>query len=1302
MASKSYAIERLKGRENFDTWKRTAQAYLTINGYWTCLKSEITSATEDNIKEKHEKALSELYLMIEPAIYPYIEGCDSLKKAWEALTSAFADNGTCRKVFILQQWTSTKYNDCSSMEHYVNTMTSLWSKVKSVGFQIDEEVAASLLLAGLPNQYQPLIFGLENTKEKLTMDLIKNILLQGALNNDDASGSALFVKGKKHFKNKKPIKCYNCGGPHYAKKCNKKKNQSKKTGEASANFCNEEAVLYSAFFAESSVNWYFDSGATAHMSNKNDNLMNQRDPIKKEITVANNDKISVNCAGDISQTVEIGDGTNELLIKNVQYVPKLCVNLLSVSQMVKKGNTVVFNENGCYVYNKDEKIIATGTLENDLFRLNTSSSTGTSDSSSNAAFSAVNDRDLNLWHRRLGHMSVSNLHFLKNSSKAKLNCAVCAEGKHSRASFPSSGSRADDLLGVIHSDVCGPMSTNSLGGNKYYVSFIDDYSRMTTVFLIKNKAQVFDRFESYRNLVENQLNRKIKILRTDNGTEYCNRKFKEVCDKNGIIHQKSCPHTPQQNGLAERYNRTIVEKARCMIFDAKLSRGFWGEAVLTAVKIMNSTMNTAIKRTPIEVWTGKPVDLSFFRIFGCKAMAKVPDALRKKFDKKSMECIFVGYAENQKGYRLLQKSTNKLIISRDVVFFEDQMAGQNTSNDDSMMTVSHGDDLREEQPNNSSPDLYDVSIETSVQNLSDGTFSEANETMLNSTANGVNNISNMDDTVASTIDDHQRDPDFRARVSVDPNERMNTRSISRFFNPFGGYTNFAFCTIADALESSEKNEWRSAMDEEIQSHTSNHTWDLVDLPANRRAIKSKWVFKRKTDALGNIIRYKARLVVKGCSQKEGVDYNEIYAPVVRYASIRFLVSLAAQYELDIYQMDAITAFLQGELSEEIYMKQPDFYNDGTEKVCLLRKSIYGLKQASRVWNLKLRGVLIEAGYKSSQMDPCIFFKLDGHGMIFIAIYVDDVLYFTNSAELKANLQHILTSKFKMKDMGVAEFCVGLRITRDKARGIIYLDQQKYIGEVLERFNMTNCKSIDTPCDANQRLKRGETGDAEYNADSIPYQQAVGSLMYLVQGTRPDLAFSVNNVCRFNTCYTREHWVAVKRIMRYLHGTANLRLAFTKNESHKILGYSDADWGADVIDRRSVTGYVFIRSGAAISWASKKQPTVALSTAEAEYMALSACTQEAFWLKQLEDEIFEQNNAMNLMCDNQSAICIAENVGYSSRSKHIDLRHHFVREKIADGICAVHYVNTDKNIADAMTKALNKQKFAPFAKSFGLA
>lgn len=922
-----------------------------------------------------------------------------------------------------------------------------------------------------------------------------------------------------------------------------------------------------------------------------------------------------------------------------------------------------------------------------------------------AALSATNDNNLNLWHRRLGHMAVTNMHFMKNASNLKLNCEVCAEGKHSRSSFPVNGSRASELLEVVHSDVCGPMSTLSLGGNKYYVSFIDDYSRMTKVYMIKNKSQVYDCFVKFKTLVENQLNRKIKRIRSDNGGEYCNAKFQRLCDESGIIHQKSCPHTPQQNGLAERYNRTIIERARCMLFDSKLPRVYWAEAVLTAVVIMNSTVNSAIKRIPEEIWTGQTVDLSLFRIFGCKAMAKIPDGLRKKFDKKSTDCIFFGYAENQKGYRLIERASKKLIVCRDVIFFENEFLSNKSSNKmPFLMEITDDDEndkLREEERNSNLSSLGVTNDPVDSVDLSAGSTNDSSigndldATVMHDTS------SELDDIIVSTVGDHDADPSFSARVNVNPGDRPSTRSIGSIFNPFGMLqSNFALCSVSDALHGSERKNWKMAMDDEMKSMEENHTWDLVSLPSGRKALKNMWVLRKKTDENGNLEKYKARLVIKGCSQREGIDYDEVYSPVVRYASIRYLISVAVQFDMEIHQMDAVTAFLQGELEDEIYMQQPEYFDDGSGKVCLLRKSIYGLKQASRIWNIKFSNVLTTAGYVRSTLDPCVYFKFVGKRKILISIYVDDVLIFFNCAGLRDELRNNLTSNFKMKDLGLAKYCVGLRITRDRKNNVIYVDQTKYIEELLDKFEMTNCNPIDTPSDANQRLVKEEPS-GDFDPVNIPYQQMVGCILYLTQGTRPDIAFAVNNVSRYNNCYTKTHWMAVKRIIRYLKGTKDLRLMFKKNAKDYVFGYCDADWASDVNDRKSCTGYVFLRSGGAISWNSKRQPTVALSTTEAEYMALSAATQESMWLKQFEDEIFGSDRTMNIFCDNQSAINLANNNGYSARCKHIDIRHHYVRQKVSDKSCVIHYINTDENAADALTKSLHKQKFQHCRNMFGL-
>lgn len=573
--------------------------------------------------------------------------------------------------------------------------------------------------------------------------------------------------------------------------------------------------------------------------------------------------------------------------------------------------------------------------------------------------------------------------------------------------------------------------------------------------------------------------------------------------------------------------------------------------------------------------------------------------------------------ENQKGYRLIQKSTHKLIISRDVIFFENRMANRGESSNHQLLQIEiRPNELREDESNgnSSSADIYDSSIELNVTNQTNNTFTDAidnnsgvhNSTMVNATAE-----TDFDDTVASTADDRVRDPDYRARITTDDTEPAVTRGLSRFLsNPFGG---FSFFSVTDALSGPEKADWHAAMNEELKSLEENRTWDLVTLPEGKRALNCKWVLRKKTDEKGNLEKFKARLVIKGCAQREGIDFDEVYSPVVRYVSIRYLISIAVQFDMHIFQMDAVTAFLQGDLSDEIYMRQPEHFHDNTPRVCKLRKSIYGLKQASRIWNKKFSDVLTKAGYARSTMDPCVYFKFVGDRMIFISIYVDDVLIFTNCMNLKLELQNILTSNFKMKDLGTAKFCVGLHITRDKSNNTIYLDQTKYIEEMLDKFGMTDCNPIDTPCDANQRLVKEER-TSDFDPSTVPYQQAIGCILYLTQGTRPDIAFAINNLSRYNNCFTKTHWMAVKRVLRYLKGTKNLRLAFRKDENDYMIGYCDADWATDMDERRSCTGYIFLRSSGAISWNSKRQPTVALSTAEAEYMSLSSATQEGMWLK----------------------------------------------------------------------------------------
>lgn len=507
-----------------------------------------------------------------------------------------------------------------------------------------------------------------------------------------------------------------------------------------------------------------------------------------------------------------------------------------------------------------------------------------------------------------------------------------------------------------------------------------------------------------------------------------------------------------------------------------------------------------------------------------------------------------------------------------------------------------------------------------------------------------------------------------------------------------------------AMRRPDHQQWMAAMREEIEALHENETWVLTDLPKGRKAIKNKWVYKTKRGPDGAVERLKARLVVKGCSQRFGIDFDEVYSPVVRYSTIRYLMSLAAQHNLDIDQMDAITAFLQGKLTDEvIFMEQPEGFVQDSTKVCRLKRALYGLKQSSRVWNLQLDQALREFGLVRSSLDPCLYFKIDDEKMIFVTIYVDDFLLFTNDSEMKKKLKTYLNSRFKMKDLGEAKLCLGLRITRDRTKGKIWIDQQQYILDVLNRFNMANCNSVSTPADPGVKLDQAmcpSNQEEIQSMQSIPYKEAVGSLTYIAQATRPDISFAVNMVSKFSSNPGRRHWEAVKRIIRYLKGTSDNRLEYSVTGNPQLTGYTDADWGGDEENRRSTSGYVFSKMGGAISWNCKRQEVVALSTCEAEYIALSRTTQEALWWQQMLKQVYGDIQ-VPILCDNQSAICVARNQGYNPRTKHISIRYHFVREALDRGDISLDYVSTKQQPADGFTKPLTRQNHEAFKKLLGI-
>jgi Reverse transcriptase (RNA-dependent DNA polymerase) len=506
-------------------------------------------------------------------------------------------------------------------------------------------------------------------------------------------------------------------------------------------------------------------------------------------------------------------------------------------------------------------------------------------------------------------------------------------------------------------------------------------------------------------------------------------------------------------------------------------------------------------------------------------------------------------------------------------------------------------------------------------------------------------------------------------------------------------------TLEQAKRSHAWPSWEKAIQEEYDSLVENGTWVEQDCPSNRESLTGKWVFKIKRGAHGEILRYKARWVVRGFEQQYGLDYNETFASVVKPMSYKAIFAIAAAYDWEIEQMDVKTAFLYGEIEEDIWIELPT--GCGVSGTAKLKKALYGLKQAPRVWYNTLATFLSSLGFKALDADSSVFCR-DG---TIIAIYVDDLLIAGASMPDINKVKDSLKQRFKMSDLGACHFYLGMEVVRNRPHRTLKLSQTAYLEKVLRDFNMANCNNkVTTPMETSSRLMPAEPG---YQADPVfrkNYQSAVGSLMYAMLGTRPDLAYAVSVISRFSANPTDAHWSAVKRIFRYIASTLGMCLVY-RGEIQPLEGYTDSDWAGDQDTRRSTSGYVFSLGSAAISWSSKRQPTVALSTCEAEYVGQKNAAKEAIWLqrflKQIDPSQDPGLSATIIYGDNQGAIALAKNASYHGRTKHFDTDIHFIRECIADGRVDLRYIPTTHQVADGLTKPLCRDKFEAFRQAVGV-
>lgn len=1288
------------------------------------------------------------------------------KQVFENLDAIYARKGLTCEYSLRQRLSELKFKGDSALIEHFTEFDILVNELAAAGAVFSEREKIINLFMSLPSSYDAVMTALKINGHIQTLAYVKTELLDHEIKlkreNRDTSKKVLnaaqeevsfktenfrphnqkkLIKNrqsntpyrknqhKKPFFNQKKegfiIKCHHCGRKgHKRADCfyykKSMKHSEGKGHQGAAHTAVEEAKTeagftfmagnYSPSGSNEQIHFLLDSGASDHLINRADlfsECMDLQPPTK--ISVA---KQGVFIAATKRGTIQVESNLGiKGALENVLYCPEVPHNLLSVRKMQEAGMSIIFDNEGVQIL-KDGKVIMMGKNMHNLttidFKIIRSEII---DSQANSAF--IND--YNLWHQRLGHIGKEKFLelklkklFLDSDQIDKITfdnnlCEACINGKQARKTFEKKKDKEHIIrpLFIVHTDVCGPITPSTIDHKNYFVFFIDEFTHYCITYLISHKSDVFSVFKDFVGKSEAHFNLKIVNLYCDNGREYLSNEMKQFCVNKGISYHLTVPRTPQLNGLAERMVRTMTEKARTMLSGAKLSKVFWGEAVLTATYLINRTPTKALKqnKTPFELWHNKRPTLKFLKVFGSTAYVH-NKTMKTKFDEKSWKGILVGYEPN--GYKVYDAKAEKFVTVRDVIFDEKNYVT-------SRPQIKFNDENNETDAS----DVESKSVEKPCEKIKKArkeliSTDETDKMSVNSESDSENLIENSkgqyknkpaqieSNTQNKNINEPRRSERFKEKSRVSYDEIYDDYLMCAHLAVFDIPTSFDNVKYRD-----DRYKWEQAINEEINSLIANKTWILVEKPKDKNIVDCKWVFTIKNDEFGNPLRYKARLVARGFSQEYLVDYSETFAPVARISSFRFIIAFANQNNLLIHHMDVKSAYLNGELKEEIYMKVPEGVKCNKNQVCKLIKALYGLKQAAKCWFETFEKKLIDIGFRSSSVDRCIYILDKGieSENIYVVLYVDDLVIVTARIEIMNSFKNYLKKTFFMSDLNEIKLFLGIKIERNNNE--IVLHQSGYIKTVLEKFNMQDCNPACTPL-PNKLNFEALNSDEKYNA---PCRNVIGCLMYIMVCTRPDLCFAVNLLSRYSNKENRELWQNLKRVLRYLKGSIDIKLTYKKCDYNVILsGYVDSDWGGDdLTDRKSTTGYLFkLYNKCTICWNTRKQASVAVSSTEAEYMALFEAVKEAKWLKSLATSI-NINNVEPIIIyeDNNGCISIANNPTSHKRSKHIDIKYHFSREQVERGLIKLIHMPTGCQTADILTKPLPIVKFSEHRAGLGL-
>lgn len=1139
-------IDKLNGN-NYRTWMFNMRMALVQQELWKHVTGEAVRTVDDEdeaerFDRKEEKALAAL--SVEPEQQGHIIDCQTASDAWEVLKRVFEPKSRPRILQLKKQMVSIQLEPEESMTSYFDRIKTCSDSLREAGCKIKDEDLAYTMLSGLTDSYEGIVMTLANLDDdKFKSSEVRGILLneyeRRVVKGTSGSGGqkeAYYQTKKASYQateyKKEERKCFKCGKHgHIARNCkmsNTKKNYRNNLHKHKDNFLLEVNNTQLGDY------WLIDSGATHHVC-KHRNLFRNYRRISSEMIYSAADHTKSNLMavgiGDIEIETHVDNNVFTLTLQDVYHVPNIRRNLLSVSQIERKDKRLIFENGKVKIYNKKTRMIVGEAFDRDgLYIVNAEN---IKDKSDHVRINIVGSTKLDeshKWHQRFCHVSTNSIkelsaknlvRGLENTNIENVHCQGCIVGKSTKVACKQIKSKQTKaVLELVHSDLCGPMPVKSIGGSTYFLTFTDDYSRKTNVFCLKGKDEVTSYVQRYIARVERETDRKLKRIRTDNGLEFCNRELRNLFNNLGIRHERTNTYTPQMNGVAERINRTLLDLVRAMLNTAQLPERFWAEAILAACYVKNRTVHSAIEdNVPKGVWTGNTPSVKHLRVYGCLAYAHVPKQKRHKLDQRAKECVLIGYSNKTKGYRLWNPDIDDIIQTKHVEFVE-EVCGFEYIYKRKTYNIPVG-----EEESISEVENENTLAETGTKINKDGYKANKSQALevRDSETEQESDTYNLRKTPAR----------IKSRTSTPTCEKAIRNPWGRKGRPKDIEINMIEIvepvTFEQAIASPQHKEWKLAMDDEIHSLESMNTWETVDSEEHIKCIGSKWIYRVKTDHMGKIIKYKARLVAQGYNQKKDVDYFETYAPVASISIIRLLLAMSVSQSWKIHHLDVKCAYLYGDLDEDIYMKLPTGYHESDRKIVKLKKPIYGLKQSGRNWNNTIDLFLNKNGFQRLKGNNCVYVY---ENELILTIYVDDILLFTKNLDKLKQVKVLLMSQYEIRDLGTASYLLGIRIDYNERN--IKLSQKLYIERLLNEYNIIECKTTKTPVELGTKLSKYDSpaNDAEREEmRNVPYRQLIGSLMYIALATRPDILHIASKLAQFNSNPGKIHWMQTKRVFK---------------------------------------------------------------------------------------------------------------------------------------------------------------------------